>query len=176
MDEINTQLQQNDSNERKENNVLIKCRACGKDMSYFAKSCPNCGHPNEALAEDVQKKTVEQYYSKIPVQVLSTIVTVVIAVYFCRTVFDFNLVASLLTCIILFWTTLISLTMNRGYISSFIIAFVIFFSIGWLFEQLHLPNTVKDQAAVFILLYPVYKTIVKPMYVYLRYKLKKKDS
>ena len=65
MDEINTQLQQNDSNERKENNVLIKCRACGKDMSYFAKSCPNCGHPNEALAEDVQKRqwnnTIQKY-------------------------------------------------------------------------------------------------------------------
>lgn len=176
MEEINTQLQQNESNERKGNDNLIKCKACGKDMSYFAKKCLNCGHPNEVLAESIQRKAVEQYYSKIPVQVLSTIVTVVIAVYFCRTVFDFNLVASLLTCIILFWTTLIALTMNKGYVSSFIIAFVIFFSIGWLFDQLHFSNTVKDLAAVFILLYPVYKTIVKPMYIYLRYKLKKKDS
>ena len=35
MEEINTQLQQNESNERKGNDNLIKCKACGKDMSYY---------------------------------------------------------------------------------------------------------------------------------------------
>ena len=85
-------------------------------MSYFAKKCLNCGHPNEVLAESIQRKAVEHIIQRYLFKFLSTIITVVIAVYFLSNVFDFNLVAFLsLTCMILFWTTLIALTMNKGY-------------------------------------------------------------
>ena len=29
-----------------ENDMLVKCKACGKDMSKQADKCPSCGDPN----------------------------------------------------------------------------------------------------------------------------------
>ena len=39
---------------------LIYCRACGKQMSESAVSCPACGHPNESLARGEGRVTMKK--------------------------------------------------------------------------------------------------------------------
>lgn len=38
--------------------MLIKCKACGKEMSKLADTCPNCSHPNKT-PEKKRKETAE---------------------------------------------------------------------------------------------------------------------
>lgn len=42
--------------------LLIKCPACGKEVSNQAVSCPNCGHP---IAEMVKEKELEEEAKQI---------------------------------------------------------------------------------------------------------------
>ena len=65
---------------------LIKCRACGKDVSENAPTCPNCGEPiNRKEAKKLSSGGID---FKDPVHIIGLIIAILIVagVVYCLTI------------------------------------------------------------------------------------------
>ncbi len=52
--------------------VLVPCRACGKQISSAAPSCPDCGNPNQASVGVTQSSIAAQQSKKTGVGTVAT--------------------------------------------------------------------------------------------------------
>lgn len=161
--------------------ALVKCPECGKEMSEWAKICPNCGCPNhleqlrksQAAAERQRKEsitsTIHFYDDQLWVG-LGVLAISIITGYASYKWMDTNLAVVFLVFILVSWCLIINQKMPVGIIGSLIIMMLVVTGLA----KLNLPDFMGNIIVIMMLIYPLYFMIIRPLINVVRIKLERK--
>lgn len=154
--------------------AMIECSECGNKMSEYADICPKCGCPNRlkqarqrAVYEEKRRineinNTIEYYSDEVIFGVIALIISLLLG----YGAFKLNgekggLALMFMFSITFFWSHMVMKKFQVGLIASFVLCLL--FMMGAVKVLGNTPVIIQNLFVLFLLLYPLYYTIIRPI-------------
>lgn len=153
--------------------AIIKCYECGNEMSEYADICPKCGCPNRlkqarkrAVYREKQRvaainNTIEYYSEQAMFGIVALIISLLLGYGFYKWQGEGSIVLVFLFSIMFFWCYIVMTKFQVGLFASLLVCCA--FMMGIVKVLSNTPLIVQNLFAFFLLIYPLYYTIMRPI-------------